>query len=185
MTGFPDRFYHATRRASLDSILQTGLLTARFGEIHGAMEYRPAGPSVYISRHPLSGNLNTALFGDGEVVVLEIDPASLDPDLAYPDDLLMFILDEEFLSGCDRPEDLDAGIIDSFAARFSLERGKAERILTAALEAPDESAYPGILKEMWPEYLEAEGELAYLGDIPAAAIIGWCEYKHPYSGPQP
>lgn len=187
MTGFTDRLYHATRRASLGSILQDGLLASRFGEIHGAMEYRPAGPSVYLSCNPMSGNLNSALFDDGAeaVVLIEIDPAGLDPDRAYPDDLLMFILDEEILAGCDGPGDLDDTIINGFVERFSVERAKAERILTAALEAADETAYPAILKEMWPEYLMAEGEIAYLGDIPAAAIVGWRDYPYPKCDPQP
>lgn len=185
MSGFPHRLYHATRYSNLDSILRDGLLTARYGEVHGAMEYKPAGPSVYLSASPVSGNLNTALFDGRDVVVLEIDPASLDPDLAYPDDLLMFMLDEEFLADLDAPEDLDKEAIDEFSARFGMDPDKAGRILIAALEAPDETAYPAILKEMWPEYLEAEGEIAYLGDVPASAIREWRFYSPPAAGPEP
>lgn len=187
MTGLPHRLYHATRHANLASILQDGLLAARYGEVHGAMDYAPAGPSVYLSANSMSGNLNAALFDGGAdaVVLIEIDPAGLDPDLVYPDDLLMFMLDEEFLADLEIPEELDGGKIDSFAARFEMDWDKAEWILIAALEAPDESAYPAILKEMWPEFLKAEGEISYLGDVPAEAIRGWRFYPLPASDPEP
>ena len=185
MTGFPACLYHATRLASFESILQEGLLADRYGEVHGAMDYAPAGPSVYLSAKLLSGNLNTALFDSGPVILLKIDTAALDPDLAYPDDLLMYMLDEEFLVECEGPEDLDRETIEEFADRFGMERDKAERILTAALQAGDDAAYPAILKEMWPEYLKTEGEIAYLGDVPATAIVGWRFYPQPDSDPQP
>jgi len=61
--------YHATRRSSLDAIMKEGLLSRFHGKIHGAMEYGPAGDSVYLSRMKQSNNLNAALF-DGEDVVV-------------------------------------------------------------------------------------------------------------------
>ncbi len=173
---------HATKHSNLDSIVRDGLLAKHYGAVHGKMEYAPAGPSVYLSRHKHSNNLNTALFDGGDpVVVLEIDAAALDQDLIYPDECLFAMIDEEFLPDPDEAPEGEGfeGAVEEFAEHFGMSKKKARAILAACAGASSEAEYPTITKSMWKEYLKAEGEIAYLGDIPPTAIKGW--HLHPDS----
>lgn len=179
---FPvQRLYHATRKENLDSILRDGLLTKHYGAVHGEMDYRPAGPSVYFSRHPQSSNVNTYLFdkGSAEIVVIEIDPTSLDPALCYPDDSMFYILDGDWL---EEYEDVSpreqANIVNAFSLKYRIGLDLAQKIFDQAMEL-GEGHYPQILQPIWRELLSIEGEIAYLGDVPAAAILGWKPYDDP------
>lgn len=165
------RWYHATRRSCVGAIRREGLRTAFHGAIHGSMEYPPVAPSVYLSRNFPPQNINTALFSnpDDPVMILEIDGRHLDPALIYPDDLLGDILDSEFLEFVEDEADIER-IAPEMAAMFRLEIDKAARIMRRCMAAEDEREYPAILKDMWVEYAAAEGEIAYAGDVPAAAI---------------
>ena len=177
---------HATRHSNLDSIVQDGLLAKHYGAVHGRMEYAPVGPSVYLSRHRHSSNLNTALFDSGDpVIVLDLDAAALDENLIYPDECLFAMIDEEFLPDPDEPLDGEEfeGAVEEFSEHFGMSKKKARTILTACAEAASDAEYPAITKVMWKEYLKVEGEIAYLGDIPSSAIKGW--HLHPDSPPLP
>ncbi|MEP3669202.1 MAG: hypothetical protein ABJN42_20945 [Roseibium sp.] len=175
--GIPPFLYHATGLKAFNAILEEGLRTEHFGAVHGAMEYAPAGPSIYLSRHESSSNLNTALFDEGtdRVRLLKIDTSYLDVDLIYPDDALMYLVDEDYLEDCETFKDLTRPIISDFAERFGMNLNKARRVLTSCLE-DGEKGYPAALREMWPEYLKVEGEVAYLGDIDPEAVCGWKAY---------
>ena len=182
----PKTLRHATKHANLEAILCDGLLTRHYGAVHGRMDHAPAGPSVYLSRHEHSNNLNTALFEDDDaVIVLEIDAAALDEAHIYPDEALFVLIDEDFLPDPDEPVDGEefAEATEEFADHFGMSRKKARAILEACARAASNADYPAITKSMWGEYLKAEGEIAYLGDIPPSAIKGW--HLHPESRPLP
>lgn len=156
-----------------------------YGKVHGEMEYKPAGPSVYLSRHEHSNNLNTALFEDNQedpVIVLEIDGSYLDQEKIYPDEALFYFIDEAILPDPDldpndpgfKEEFMEAAT--DFAIRYGMSLTRARQLLMRFFE-DDGSNYPEISREMWRHYLAVDGEIAYLGDIPPQAILGW--HYHP------
>ena len=174
------KLYHATRRDNLPSIMSEGLKTAHYGDVHGRMEYALSEPCVYLSSRPESGNLNGNLFEeDGEryeVVVIEIDATGLDPDKFYPDDALYYVIDEDYTEFWENEPERPHLIAD-FSARFSMDEHKAERLLSSCYERGEEH-YQHILKEMWKEYMAAEGEVAYASDVPISAILSVRPYPH-------
>lgn len=177
--------YHATRTANLPSILAQGLLTSHYGKVHGEMEYAPAGPSVYLSRHENSSNLNSDLFRtedeseNAPVSVLMIDADQLDPDLFRPDDSFFYILDEEYLESWEDIDDGEkAGLVREFSTRYSISEDSALDLLTRCAEE-GEAEYSAILAPIWREILAVEGEVSYLGDVPASAIIEISPYEAP------
>lgn len=183
MGKFPvPRLYHATRMENMPSILSRGLLTQHYGKVHGEMDYAPAGPSVYLSRHETSSNLNANLFARNEdgspaqVVLLEIDPEQLDPDLVYPDDSMLYAMDEMCLENWeDDDEEERSRICAAYAERYGIGEEQARRLIIACDEE-GEDRYPHILKEIWREFLLVEGEIAYMGNIPPCAILAVREH---------
>lgn len=173
------KLYHATRKDNLPSIMSEGLKTAHYGDVHGCMEYALSEPCIYLSSRPESGNLNGNLFEEGgeryEVVVIEIDATGLNPDKFYPDDALYYMIDEDYMefweNEAERPH-----LISDFAEHFSMSEDKAERMLSSCYEH-GEGHYQHILKEMWKEYIEKEGEVAYAADVPPSAILAINPYQ--------
>lgn len=79
--------FHVTTESNARKILEEGLLTKNMGKIHGSMDTQPIEPVVYLSRHPDSNNLNSALFDTNEKIVsLHINPKCIDLSKIYPDD---------------------------------------------------------------------------------------------------
>jgi hypothetical protein len=178
------RLYHATRLSNLDAILAQGLLSSHYGAVHGSMEYPPPENAVYLSSLADSSNLNSALFNkcDAEtddVIVLEIDPVHLDAARYFPDDAFFYALDDQYCENTDGLEDDEleeyvSEMLDDFCAQFGVDPKKGRRLLTAFCEADGSpESYAPIAKELAHEYLGAQGEVAYLGDVPAAAIVSW------------
>lgn len=180
--------FHATRLSWLPSIMENGLLSSFHGRVHGEMDYAPPERAVYLSRHENSNNLNAKLFDEREpgdqVVVLEIDAMALDVEKYFPDDAFFHMLDCDFNieeADCSVAAFVEENRAD-FAARFGLDGEKAERLLGQFCSSDgDMESYAPIARQMAREYLAAQGEIAYLGDVPASAILGW--KTHPKSSP--
>jgi hypothetical protein len=182
----PEFLYHATLRSNLDSIKESGILRANYGAIHGAMEYAPPEKAVYLSTSEESGNLNSALFDkegpETEVIVLRIRASDLRQDAFYPDDAFFYKLDETF---CEDAEDLAEDpaelreFIKEMTAAFcdlsGLDPKEGARTLMAFLRSEGTAdEYAVIARKMGGfQYLLRQGEAAYLGDVPASAILDW------------
>lgn len=177
-----DYLYHATRKSSLASILENGLCSSYYGQIHGSMAYTPPEKAVYLSTYTTSNNLHSNLFDgdDDQVIVLKIDIKDLDTKLFYPDDAFFYMLDAEY---CADADDMDIDDINAFVLEnyedFMDDFGftdvkKAKQILKSFLKS-DGSAeeYANIAKDIGVEYLIGQGEIAYLGDVPSSAIVSW------------
>ncbi len=176
------KLYHATPISNLASILEYGLKSS-FHARNGTVDYKPAGPSVYLSRHEASSNLVTSIFcaPNDPVIVLEIDADQLDPDKMYPDDCIGAILerfwvDDDEQTGQPEKESFDDSATE-FAKHFGMSVEKARDILMRTGTA-QEDEIPEIVKCMTQEYMNTEGEIAYLGDVPPTCILGWSYHPH-------
>lgn len=182
------RLHHATRLSNLEAIMSRGLQAKFYGAVHGSMEYTPPEPAVYLSTSINSNNLHTHLFAKcdpevDDIIVLEIDTAQLDPQRYFPDDAFFYALDRDY---CEDGADLEEGElkeyvderVDDFCDQFGVDKKKGCRLLKAFCQADGSpESYAPLAKELAHEYLAAQGEVAYLGDVPASAIIGW--HYHP------
>lgn len=190
MTSFPfPHLYHATRARNVEDIRARGLLSSFYGDVHGTMDYAPAGDSVYLSRHEFSSNLNMNLFtgSDGkpeEVVVLTIDASHLDPDLVFPDDSMLYAMDEQVIGEWeDETDEERAEIVRSFSERYGVSEAEGLEVIEACLR-DGERGYPHALKRIWPQLLRVEGEVAYMGDVPPEAIVGVKPYDRQARRPE-
>lgn len=176
--------YHATRASNLASILNEGLSTKFYGQIHGRMEYGPPESAVYLSIYEDSNNLNTALFDecsdDDQVVVLRIDADKLDSTKYFPDDAFFYMLDDLYCEEADEMtkselKEFVDGNYEDFAERFGFsDLRKAKQLLNAFCKSDGSmQAYADIAKKMGLEYLVSQGETAYLGNIAPEAILDW------------
>ncbi len=185
------KLYHATKKSNLENILKNGLQTNYYGKVHGSMEYGPPSPAVYVSTNEKSSNLNSNLFNDTNdpVIILQLNTKYLDSSMFFPDDAFFYMLFEDWL--CDVDEMVDDELqeyinqsLDTFAEQFGiLDKEKASRIFIQLCTCADDmTEFHKIAKHIGLEYLIAQGEAAYLGDIPKEAIITWNYYIDP-TGP--
>lgn len=144
---------------------------------------------MYLATHENSNNLNDNLFfgcaqGDN-VIVLEIDATQLNTECYFPDDAFFYMLDGEF---CEYAIDLSAKELKEFLSentsdfckKFGLNAKKGHDLLKAFCKSDGTmEEYAPIAKKMGIEYLQEQGETAYLGNVSPTAIKGW--HYHPDS----
>lgn len=178
----PPKLFHVTQRSRLKSILRSGLIRRHHGEIHGSMEIRPQEPTVYLSRHDRSNNLNTRLFDEAPgnpLVILEVDSRFIKKDRIYPDDALFVLFGQE-----DIFEDAD-----EVSEQLGVDIGRAAELLDH-WEDQTNDKLAAEMKDLWPWYLSEHGEISVAQDIPARAITAVRDYEtgqiiRSFSHPEP
>lgn len=167
------KLYHATLAQNLPSIIEHGLLSSHYGAIHGETDTPPNQPSVFLSRKPQSDNLHVSLFEQGpeSVVVLEIDASFLDETLFTPDDFFLSL----FVDMVTDPSETEEEQITNLISWLDISDNQARDVIGKMSEATSVAQEQDAVRELWTAYLNHEdgGEVAYAGDVPASAIIGW------------
>lgn len=168
-TSFPKTLYHVTQKSRLPSILKKGLVREYFGDIHGKMNIQPPEPTVYLSASKQSNNLNGRLLDESDrdpMVVIEINPAFIDPSKIYPDDALFigFAQEDVFENA------------EEIAEALQITKEEAQTKLDHWESLTDQELVQD-MKALWPWYLADHGEISVAQDVPVHAIMAVRDYQ--------
>lgn len=162
----PKVMYHVTKKENLASIKEHGLLSSKYGDVHGSMNVTPPKPAVYLSIHKESNNLNSALRGH-ELVALKIDTSYLDTKRILVDDGFYHAFGDEsvFYEVEDTAYDLDIDDEDAEILLDYMENLKDHEIMTKT-------------RFLLGWYISEHGEVCYMGDIPPEAIVSFRDIEN-------
>ena len=164
----PKYMYHVTKEKNVNDIMASGLITRKYGEVHGTMEITPPSPAIYISDRPESNNLNTNLSGN-DLVSFKIDTSFIDIKNVYVDDgfYVAFGNEDVFEDAEEVSESLQISIESASILLDYLESLQNDKIVIKT-------------KFLLGWYIEHHGELAITQNIPPEAIVEINKIKNPF-----
>lgn len=154
------KLYHVTKKSNLESIKKEGL-SLRYFLTQSKYEEQTSGPAIYLSKFIQGNNLPCSLF-EYELISLQIDLKNLEISKIRPDDAIFFAFAQEHMFHEDDLEEIQKA--------FHLANEEEARLKLDYLDSLTDTQLVEEFKNLGLYYLEEEGEIAYLDNIPFESI---------------